>query len=707
MRGDLRRAFSGRNMQLALGRLQRNSERYYKNHFRHIYKAYAVASDDALADLAKRLRADAHECSHTTKFYLPKASLIQRPMSLMTVEDQITYQAMGNVIGDALYPVMRPRYYNVAFGNLYSGPGELFCFRDWRLAHRRFTRRIVDLYNEGYVWTATFDLTACYDSIDHGVLLHFLRDLGLDEEFCRRLANYLRTWTVSRPECPIYQEHGIPQGPMTSGILSECVLRQFDVSAAAQADGVRYLRYVDDIRLMARSEATLREQIVELDMCSKEIGLFPQSSKIHVHEIEEIHREIKTISVPDVPLIRREGELDPEAATLAIARLSRNKTIESGDESAFKYWLPALPRLARHALRLLELLEKYPHLANSIASWLGGFKKLPRSVSLECLAVIGRQSMYGGLVADLLRAVNTKIHPDCRDELIGLCEALSGFGAYDRDPAMREAVKGVLVNALGLAWRDRRLLIVSERDWWVKSRVLADLNPESVSREGAYERLLNSLAGSASCDVAIVAAETIGARGLAVTLGRHEIPNLPAQLVLRNQGLIGRVRNNRCLVTDAMRAVLGEGMDAIDWRRLLGPSYDTFMSKSMRWRSYSSADPTAWVNYTDTMNDLLLAALGRIEPNLAQYSQGRIGRFTSGVARGTNARFVAFAAACPDFHDFVVRIHDMRLVSDLSHPVDWGTGAPTRPIEHKEVRRLLPAMKTAYLAAWTHAEPML
>ena len=146
-------------------------------------------------------------------------------------------------------------------------------------------------------YTASSDLTASYDSIDHRVLKHFLLNLKLEPELCDYLCELLRTWTSSSSSVPIYQGHGIPQGPPPSGLLSECVLRHFDDNGPASKT-IRYFRYVDDIRLFAKSERSIRKRLILLDRISKEIGLFPQSSKIFIHRVRDIDSEIKTISNP-------------------------------------------------------------------------------------------------------------------------------------------------------------------------------------------------------------------------------------------------------------------------------------------------------------------------------------------------------------------------------------------------------------------------
>jgi len=97
-------------------------------------------------------------------------------------------------------------------------------------------------------------------------------------------------WSISfwlQPET-IYLGHGIPQGPISSSFLSELVLKQFDKKSNYYGLDIEYFRYVDDIRLMAKDEIPLRKSLIKLDRISKNIGLFPQTNKIKIHEITNI-----------------------------------------------------------------------------------------------------------------------------------------------------------------------------------------------------------------------------------------------------------------------------------------------------------------------------------------------------------------------------------------------------------------------------------
>lgn len=297
MKDVLKSAFSKDNLLLAWKWTLTNSDALYKNYFRHIYRAYSLSTETNLNDLSYRLMNNLYLPTHSTKLFFPKKSGILRPYTLISVEDQIVYQAIINIIAERLFPRVRNSYYKSNFGHLYAGRFSRYFYQNWKKGYRKFSEALRSKYNEGYVYAASFDLTACYDSIDHAVLKHFLKDLKVENEFCDYLCKLLQYWTASSPHEPIYQGHGIPQGPQPSGLLSECILRYFDKKNMTSYK-VNYLRYVDDIRLLAKTENELRKNLISLDMQSKNIGLFPQSSKIDIHKISNIDDEIKSISHP-------------------------------------------------------------------------------------------------------------------------------------------------------------------------------------------------------------------------------------------------------------------------------------------------------------------------------------------------------------------------------------------------------------------------
>jgi len=268
------------NLERAWRWIRSNPDARYKHFCGDLYQRFAVAGDLLIDDLQDRLRRNIYEPDHGCKLMMPKKSGILRPYTILTVEDQIVYQALANVIAERLAPRIRSRYLVQTFGHLYAGSSSVWFYRRWRDGYLAFNRSARKAVKNGLTYAASFDLTACYDSVDHAVLCHFLRKLGCEQDFRDFLQLCLRMWTATQER--IYQNHGIPQGPLASGLLAEVVLQHFDQNHRPKTNIV-YMRYVDDIRLFAAKEADLRRVLVKLDHLSKDVGLFPQASKIDIH----------------------------------------------------------------------------------------------------------------------------------------------------------------------------------------------------------------------------------------------------------------------------------------------------------------------------------------------------------------------------------------------------------------------------------------
>ena len=361
------------NMRRAWRWVQSNADPVYKSHFRALYQHFAVAENALLEDLADRLKRDIYEPEPACKLFHPKASGILRPYSLLSVEDQIVYQSAVNLIAEKMFPRTRQRYLKQVFGHLYAGKTSTWFYRKWADGYRAFNEAARAAFDDGFIFMASFDLTACYDSLDHGVLCHFLQKLGLDRDFCAKLSQWLAKWTAT--DKGIFHGHGIPQGPLSSGLLSEVVLSHFD---ELKLKGVKfhYFRYVDDIRLFAKNEHDLRRLLVSLDLLSKDIGLFPQSGKISIHRIHKIEDELKTVSNPPEAAIKHK-KVDQKRLFARIKELTPRYRISN--LTRFKYLLAHAEPSAGLTARLWKILDKYPELFRSVCNYLRRYPILPVS----------------------------------------------------------------------------------------------------------------------------------------------------------------------------------------------------------------------------------------------------------------------------------------------------------------------------------------
>lgn len=395
------------NLRRARRWIKSNADASYKSYFRNLYRNFAIADEAFLDDLADRLRRNIYHPTKATKLFFPKPSGILRPYSLLTVEDQIIYQAAANLVAERLFPHVRHRYNKQVFGHLYAGKASVWFYRKWSGGYKAFNDGAREAYSDGFNYTASFDLTACYDSIDHQVLRYFLLKFGLDREFCLKLTEWLEFWTAT--EKRIFHNHGIPQGPQPSGILSEVVLSHFESLKLNSVD-FRYFRYVDDIRLFAKSEHDLRRLLVELDMLSKDIGLFPQSGKISIHKINNIEDELKSVSHPVESAIRNK-KVDQKKLFLRIKELTPRYHVSN--PTRFRYLLGHAVPTAKLTARLWRIYQNHPELYKNICSYLRLYGKLPRVAADQAIAAITQNSLlYPSVRAEFISAVDSRLPPE-------------------------------------------------------------------------------------------------------------------------------------------------------------------------------------------------------------------------------------------------------------------------------------------------------
>lgn len=689
---DLKEAFEVVNLKRAWRWLNSNSDGYYKAYFRDIYKAYGIALDANLASLHKRLRNQEFQPQHATKLYLPKKSGIQRVYTLLTVEDQIVYQAMVNVIAERLRPRTKKRYLTEIFGNLYAGKTSAFFYKNWRKCYPKYGQAIRKTYKQGFIYTASFDLTACYDSIDHAVLRHFLEDLGLQQEFAHQLCEYLKHWTAAMAETRIYQGHGIPQGPLASGLLSEVVLKYFDETRTKKPKEWVYFRYVDDMRFFAKNEHDLRLMLVEMDLLSKKIGLFPQSSKIDIHRIANVDDEVKSISNPPEPI----GLKTAPNQKKVLKRLNElTPRLKIQDETRFKFVLGAAQPSSKLSWRLLRILESNPHLYVSIFRYFGKFAEIPKDISIELLRVLKGNGLYAAFTAEGLRTLIGRCHLDVLGDLQKFAKSLVAQSSNNNSELVAAAY-AILIGGGRLAYKEMREIISNSDEWWTRAELLGYVDITQIG-EPSYQALMNHFIKDPSADVSLVAAELLLQYSLDVIVSSDEINEL-AQTTLKESGVISVRRNKQCPISVVMEHLLGQAVKEIKWKTILGKYYLPVRRKVARLRSYSETNATAWVNLLDTIHDNILESLFEHDrANIGTYSGNIGGHLQAAQAKSSN-----FALKYPKtFRAFKV-VHDKRYQSELSHSKVKKTRRSTTFVEFKFVGQVLPALRRAYLEIWNN-----
>jgi hypothetical protein len=663
---DLGRAWNIDNLRRAWQWIRSNPDHTYKGYFRQIYSTYATADEALLKHLRGRLNRGVFVPTDACKVFFPKPSGILRPYTLLPIEDQIVYQAMANIVAEKLVPHVRSRYNKQVFGHLYAGAGSTWFYRKWSDGYKAFNTAAEDAFKNGFTWTASFDLTAFYDSIDHNVLRYMLSKIGLDVDFGFKLTQFLAQWTATSTQ--IYHNHGIPQGPLSSGLIAEVVLKHFDDQQLSRFD-VKSFRYVDDIRLFAKKEAHLRHALVALDRLSKDVGLFPQSGKIDIHLVKNIDDELKSVSNPIEPVLSTPAP-DQKALRKRITALSPSFIV--ANPTRFKFLLAKATPSTALADRLWRIYEHAPHFYPQIAGHLCKFDEVPERHAKRLIEEVEKQELYPAVRAAFIHSSVGRMPDSTIPKAKTVLKKLWQPKLSQVD--LSDALWRWLCRENHLTIAQMRYGLTSNLSPWLLMRLhfgmqWADISP---AQRSAW---LNHTMRSKHVDVAISAAWLCGMFGIKPKKPTRDINPL-AKLMLKELGLMRRADSSVCGIRLAIMEMTGHDIP-IRWKKFFGKLYKRAEAQITTCKGYFKTDPTAWVNAIDVFNDLWLNALYCHDTTLGNYTLGKIGS----VLKSTRLK-----SDYPAISKFANQLHEKRLESDLSHAEVKLTKKPTKPIKFKWLR---------------------
>jgi group II intron reverse transcriptase/maturase len=192
---------------LAYGRL-------YSNHGAMTPGASGETADGmSMAKIGRVIDALRHErfrFQPAKRVYIPKKNGRKRPLGLPSWTDKL----VGEVIRLLLEAYYEPRFSDCSHG-----------FRPRRGCHTALTK-VADTWT-GTTWFIEGDISDCFGSLDHPVMLSILGEKILDNRFLRLIkqmlqAGYLEDWTWNATLS------GTPQGGVVSPVLSNIYMDRLD-----------------------------------------------------------------------------------------------------------------------------------------------------------------------------------------------------------------------------------------------------------------------------------------------------------------------------------------------------------------------------------------------------------------------------------------------------------------------------------------------
>jgi group II intron reverse transcriptase/maturase len=167
-------------------------------------------SEDKIDQIIEAMRHERYRFSPARRVYIPKKNGKLRPLGLPSWSDKL----VGEVVRLLLEAYYEPRFSDRSHG-----------FRKRRGCHTAL-RDIRETWT-GTVWFIEGDISDCFGSFDHEILLGMLAEKTRDQRFLRLIrhmlkAGYLEDWE--------YRDtlSGVPQGGVVSPILSNIYLDKLD-----------------------------------------------------------------------------------------------------------------------------------------------------------------------------------------------------------------------------------------------------------------------------------------------------------------------------------------------------------------------------------------------------------------------------------------------------------------------------------------------
>ncbi len=170
---------------------------------------------------------------------IPKADGGIRKLGIPTVKDRIFQQA----ITQQLMPIYEMQFLDGSYG-----------YRPGRSAKDAITK-VKEYAEKGYRYAVALDLSKYFDTLNHELLLNILRRSVKDERVIQWIKRYLKSGVMENGVV-MDTEEGSPQGGNLSPLLANIYLNEFDQEF--QERGVPFVRYADDIVLLAKSERAAR-----------------------------------------------------------------------------------------------------------------------------------------------------------------------------------------------------------------------------------------------------------------------------------------------------------------------------------------------------------------------------------------------------------------------------------------------------------------
>jgi len=263
-----------------------------------------------------------HGGYHAFKISDPKP----RDIHKATIRDRLLHHA--------LYRILYPFFDKTFISDSYS------C-RDGKGTHRAIQRfqkfaRQASQNNTKTCWILKCDIKKFFASIDHEILLKILAQRISDQDIFCLLKEIIGSFNSENLDSRLRgndNKRGLPLGNLTSQLLANVYLNEFDQFVKHKLKVNQYIRYADDFVIFSRDRAWLEEILLRMKMFLHwELKLEMHPDKVFIKTITSGVDFLGWVHFPDHRVLR----------TATKKRMFRNLEAKKGKEEVVQSYLGLL-----------------------------------------------------------------------------------------------------------------------------------------------------------------------------------------------------------------------------------------------------------------------------------------------------------------------------------------------------------------------------